>query len=123
MNRRKFIALGAVAAAALASATMGSGVALADPAASKAAVDQAKSAGLVGEQTDGYLGFVKPGDGALKAAVDEINAGRAQVYREAAARNGVTPEAAGASAFETVIKGRIKPGEYFRTPGGAWTRK
>ena len=123
MIRRKFIALGVIAAATLAAASLGPSVALADTAASKAAVDAGKTAGAVGEQTEGYLALVKPGDAALKAAVDEINAGRAQVYREAAARNGVTPEAAGASAFEAVIKGRIKPGEYFRTPGGAWTKK
>jgi uncharacterized protein YdbL (DUF1318 family) len=118
MHRRKFIALGAVVAM-----TLAAGAALADPAQSKAAVDAAKAAGAVGEQTDGFLGFVKPADPALKAAVDEINAGRAQLYREAAARNGVTPEAAGGSAFTSVVKDRIKPGEYVRTPGGAWTKK
>ena len=121
MHRRKFIVLGAVAVAA---SLVAASSALADTAQSKAAVDAAKAAGLVGEQTDGSLGFVKPpADPALTAAVAEINAGRAQVYREAAARNGVTPEAAGASAFENVVQGRIKPGEYFRTPGGAWMRK
>ncbi|HEY3697091.1 YdbL family protein [Phenylobacterium sp.] len=120
MHRRKFIALGAVAAVA----TLAAGSALADAAQAKAVVDAAKAAGLAGEQTDGILGLVKPpSDPGLKAAVDEINAGRAQVYREAAARNGVTPEAAGASAFENVIRARIKPGEYYRTPGGPWTRK
>ena len=47
----------------------------------------------------------------------------AQLYRDAAARNGVTPAAAGASAFETVVKARLKPGEYYRTPAGAWAQK
>ena len=90
----------------------------------KARVDSAKAAGVVGEQADGFLGFVAGGgDPALKAAVAEINAGRAQVYREAAAKNGVSPEAAGASAFNSVIKAKLKPGEYYRPNGGGWVRK
>ena len=120
MHRRNFIISGALAVgvAALCSPAM------ADVAQSKALVDQAKAAGAVGEQSDGYLGLVKGGsDVALKAALDEINAGRAQVYREAAARNGVTPAAAGAAAYETVVKLKLKPGEYYRTPDGAWARK
>jgi len=62
-------------------------------------------------------------DPALRAAVAEINTGRAQVYREAAAKNGVSPEAAGAAAFETVIKAKLKPGEYYRPAGGGWVRR
>lgn len=90
----------------------------------KAAVDAAKAQGVVGEQADGFLGFVKPStDTALKAAVDEINAGRAQLYREAAAKNGVSVEAAGASAFNTVVQSRLKPGEFYKPAGGGWVRK
>lgn len=119
MTRNTFTALiaGVVALAAASSA-------LADPAQSKALVDAAKDRGEVGEQADGFLGFVKPaGDAALKAAVAEINAGRAQLYRQAAARNGVTPEAAGAAAFTQVVQSKLQPGEYYRTPDGTWTRK
>jgi uncharacterized protein YdbL (DUF1318 family) len=120
MQRRDFLALGA--AVLLAAAPLQA--AIAQSAQAKAAVDAAKAAGVVGEQSDGYLGFVKPSsDAGLNGAVSEINAGRAQLYREAAARNGVTPAAAGASAFQTVVKGRLKPGEYFRTPAGAWAQK
>jgi len=117
MHRRTFI-LSTIGAGLLA------GAARADVSQSKALVDNAKAAGLVGEQADGFLGFVKPAsDAALKAAVDEINAGRAQIYREAAARNGVTPLAAGGAAFQTVILGKLKPGEYYRPEDGGWTRK
>ena len=90
----------------------------------KSVVDAAKTAGVVGEQADGFLGFVKPSnDTALKAAVQEINEGRAALYRQAAARNGVSPEAAGQSAYNTVVQTRLKPGEFFRPAGGAWTQK
>jgi hypothetical protein len=90
----------------------------------KARVDAAKAAGIVGEQADGFLGFVAgAADPALKAAVAEINAGRAQLYREAAAKNGVSPEAAGAAAFKTVVQAKLKPGEYFKPAGGGWVKK
>ncbi|WP_068877739.1 MULTISPECIES: YdbL family protein [unclassified Phenylobacterium] len=90
----------------------------------KSAVDAAKAQGIVGEQADGFLGFVKASsDPALKAAVDEINQGRAALYRQAAAKNGVSVEAAGASAYTTVVQARIKPGEYYKPAGGGWVRK
>lgn len=90
----------------------------------KSAVDAAKAQGVVGEQADGFLGFVKPSaDPALKAAVQEINEGRAALYREAAQKNGVSVEAAGASAFTTVVQSRIKPGEYYKPAGGGWVKK
>jgi len=66
---------------------------------------------------------VKPGDAALKAAVAEINAGRLDVYRQAAAKNAVTVEAAGAAAYQSVIQAKVKIGEYYRPVGGAWVRK
>lgn|SRR5687768_2014855 len=119
MNRTDFFNVGAAVLLALATATP----AIAQTAAAKAAVDAAKAAGIVGEQADGFLGFVKPGDAALQAAVAEINAGRAQLYREAAAKNNVSAQAAGASAYTNVVQARIKPGEYFKPAGGGWTRK
>ena len=118
MQRRDFLLGAALAGAFLAPA------AFAQAANSKTVVDAAKAAGVVGEQADGFLGFVKPSsDPALQAAVADINAGRAQLYREAAARNNVTPAAAGGSAFQTVITSKLRPGDYYRPEGGAWTRK
>jgi uncharacterized protein YdbL (DUF1318 family) len=90
----------------------------------KSAVDAAKAQGVVGEQADGFLGFVKPSsDTALKAAVQEINDGRAALYRQAAAKNGVSPEAAGASAYTTIVQAKLKPGEYYKPAGGGWVKK
>src|SRR5690606_40145663 len=97
MKRHKLFAPVLAATAALALA----GAALAQSPQAKALVDQAKAQGVVGEQSDGFLGFVSGGgDAAVRSAVAEINAGRAQLYQSAAARNGVTPAAAGAAAFE-----------------------
>lgn len=110
------------------SAVLTAGIALNAPAyaqsAAKATVDAAKAAGTVGEQSDGYLGLVKDSaDAATKAAVDEINAGRARVYAEAAAKNGVSPAAAGASAYTNVIFPKVKAGEYYKDDSGNWKRK
>jgi len=119
MNKRDFFNVGAAVMAALAVTP-----AVAQAMDSKATVDAAKAAGVVGEQADGFLGFVKPSpDPAIKAAVDDINTGRAALYREAAAKNGVTAAAAGASAYTTVVQSRIKPGEFYKPAGGGWTRK
>jgi uncharacterized protein YdbL (DUF1318 family) len=111
-----------ITAAVLAALTLAPAAAVAMDA--KSAVDAAKAAGVVGEQADGLLGFVKPSaDTALKAAVDEINEGRLALYRQAAAKNGVPVEAAGAAAFNTVVQAKLKPGEYYKPAGGGWLRK
>ena len=111
-----------VGAAVMAALAMTPAVAMAMDA--KTAVDNAKAAGVVGEQADGFLGWVKPStDTALKAAVQEINEGRGALYRQAAAKNGVTVEVAGASAYTQVVQLKLKPGEYFKPAGGSWTRK
>jgi uncharacterized protein YdbL (DUF1318 family) len=98
--------------------------AVAQSAGAKAAVDAAKTAGVIGEQGDGFLGLVKgSADPAVQAAMAEINAGRAQLYREAAAKNGVSPEAAGASAYNTVVQAKLKPGDFYKPLGGGWQKK
>jgi len=56
-------------------------------------IDAAKERGVVGEQIDGYLGFVTL-DGAepsLKRKVDEINAKRRGLYQKLANDTGATP--------------------------------
>jgi uncharacterized protein YdbL (DUF1318 family) len=120
MHRRHFI--GACTAVAV-GLTM-AGAALAQTADAKAKVDAAKAAGTVGEQADGMLGLVTgDADAPTKQAVAEINNGRQAVYREAATKNGVSVEAAGGSAFETVVKPRLKPGEFYKPAGSGWVRK
>lgn len=101
----------------------GAGLAAADPASDKAAVNAAKAAGTVGEQADGYLGFVAGGgDAALTAALTNINNGRANVYAETAAKSGVTREAAGQATGAQLIA-QLPAGQFFKPIGGNWTRK
>jgi uncharacterized protein YdbL (DUF1318 family) len=97
--------------------------AFADLASDKAAVDAAKIAGTVGEQGDGYLGYVKgSADGATTAAVTAINAARADVYAQTAAKSGVTRDAAGQATGALLIS-KMPAGEYFKPLAGGWTKK
>ena len=96
--------------------------AFADLAADKATVDAAKAAGTVGEQADGYLGIVSSADGTITAAVNEINAGRRQVYTQTATKSGVSPDAAGQATGAQLIA-KVPGGQYFKPIGGAWTKK
>lgn len=120
MHRKDLISLSAAVLAALALPV----AAVAQSASAKSTVDAAKAAGAVGEQADGFLGFVMASaDPAIKSAVAEINAGRAQLYSQAAAKNGVSPAAAGAAAFDTVVRAKLQPGDYYKPAGGGWVRK
>lgn len=99
------------------------GAAHAQSADAKATVDAAKAQGVVGEQGDGFLGLVSGSASAsVKAAMDEINAGRSKAYQDIATKSGVTPAAAG-EATALQLFGRVPAGQYYRSVGGAWTRK
>jgi uncharacterized protein YdbL (DUF1318 family) len=99
------------------------GPAFADLASDKVAVDAAKTAGVVGEQADGYLGLVKgAADGPTTAAVSEINAARGDVYAQTAAKTGVTRDAAGQATGAQLIE-KMPGGEYYKALSGGWARK
>lgn len=118
-NRRKMMAL-LLATGFLGPPTLGWG----QSATAKALVDAAKAAGKVGEQADGFLGFVTADvDAAVREAVTEINAGRRRVYEETAKRNGVTPAVAGVAAFKVLRDTKLRPGDYYRDVDGVWRRK
>ncbi len=96
--------------------------ALADLASDKSLVDSAKVAGAVGEQADGYLGIVSGADAATTSAVAAINAARAEVYADTAAKTGVTLEAA-AQATGAQLIDRLPAGQYYKPLGGDWRKK
>lgn len=112
------IALAALGAAVLAAAAP----AHAADASAKAAVDAAKAAGKIGEQGDGFLGFVGAPDPSVQGAMAEINAGRAEAYRDTAAKTGVDAAAAGQATAQQLI-GRLPAGQYYKPLGGGWQRK
>ena len=95
----------------------------ADLAHDKSLVDAAKAQGIVGEQGDGLLGFVKgSADAGTTEAVSEINAARSETYRQTAAKTGVTPEAAG-QAVAIQLQARMPAGQYFKPLNGSWVQK
>jgi uncharacterized protein YdbL (DUF1318 family) len=99
------------------------GAVMAQSAEAKATVDAAKAQGVVGEQGDGYLGLVSgSASPSVKAAMDEINAGRSKAYQDIATKSGVTPAAAG-EATALQLFSRVPSGQYYRPVGGGWTRK
>lgn len=106
----------AVAALLIGAAVAGSGaMAQRDP-----AYQQARADGLIGEKTDGYLGFVTPPSPAVKALVDNLNIKRKAKYTEEALANGATVEE---MAFRTgcrLIKERTAPGEMYQAPDKSW---
>jgi uncharacterized protein YdbL (DUF1318 family) len=114
----------ALAAAALAAAVL----ALAAPALAQngdPVIAQARASGLVGEQADGYLGFV-PGaqiSADLRGRVDQNNMQRRQLYtRRANERNVSVNEMAAAVACE-VFERRIAIGERYRNQAGQWRQR
>ena len=120
---RALAVLLAVSGGALLAVALPSVPATAQSAAQKGAGDAAKATGQIGEQGDGYLGFVTPStDPMLAAAVAAINAGREQVYRDIAMKTNVTPAAAGQATAEQLFA-RLPAGQFFRPINGNWTRK
>lgn len=83
------------------------------------AYDDARRRGLVGEMTNGYLGFVVPPPPELQRLVRDINIKRRALYIKKAEANGVAPDAfafvAGCLAIE-----RSTPGERYQAPDGSW---
>lgn len=107
----------------LASAAVLAGAALAPLAASAASaiVEQAKNECVVGEQADGYLGFV-PGaevSSALRREVRDINQQRKAFYADLAKKNGVTIEVTAALTAEKLLN-QASPGQCIRDADGDW---
>ena len=106
-----------ICAIVLLAAVLGSGPALAGP------LDDAKSAGLVGERIDGYLGVVDSGAPAdVKRLVEQINADRQAKYAEIAQKQGAPVQAVAQIAGEKLIQ-RAGSGEYVMGADGQWRRK
>ena len=87
-----------------------------------AVVAQARANGLVGEQTDGYLGLV-PGaniSADLRGRVNQINIQRRAVYTRRAEARSVSVEEVGYAVACDVFENRIANGERYRNEAGQW---
>ena len=105
-------------AAILLGATATSAVAL--QAGRDPAYQSARESGLVGEKSDGYLGFVSSPSPAIKALVDDINIKRKAAYSKESLANGATVEEMALRNGCRLIGERTVAGEKYQTPSGAW---
>ncbi len=86
-------------------------------------LEDAKSAGLVGERPDGYVAAVQPNPPAnIARLVDDINSKRRAAYEQVAAQTATPVEQVAAVAAEK-IRARAGPGEYFMDAGGNWLQQ
>jgi hypothetical protein len=83
---------------------------------------QIKSAGLVGEQMNGFLGLVNPDAPTdVKTLVHDINAQRQAEYQRIAAKNGASVEDVARLTAQKVI-GQASHGQYVETTSG-WQKR
>lgn len=78
----------------------------------------ARAKGLVGEQTDGYLGIVGAATPDLKALVSNINIQRRAAYTRGAGEGGTVEQFAFTSGCNLILK--TVPGEKYQAPDGSW---
>lgn len=116
---KRVITLFAVLAAALASVTAVSGPAQAQT----PTIDRAKAQCIVGEQIDGFLGFVDAAEAtdALRREVRDINQKRSAAYQRIAERNNVTPREAAMLTAERLINS-APSGHCVQNEKGRWVR-
>lgn len=80
----------------------------------------AKSRGLVGETSSGYLAAVKP-SGDVNSLVESINSQRKAHYKKIAEKNGISLQAVEVRAGQKAI-GKTPAGEFVNS-GGGWQKK
>ncbi len=79
----------------------------------------ARTAGQVGEQVNGYLGFVTPPTAELRKVVEDINIKRRAVYADKAKATHATIEEYALTTGCMLITHTV-PGEKYQSPAGAW---
>lgn len=111
---------------AFAAAALAAALALAAPAmAQDSVISQARAQGLIGEQADGYLGFV-PGaqiSADLRGRVEQNNMQRRQLYTRRANERGVSVNEMAAAVACEVFQSRIAVGEKYRNQAGQWRQR
>lgn len=83
---------------------------------------EARAAGRLGEQLDGYVGFPKTPDDATKALAEEINGNRLAHYQKLATETGAPVAAVAAQAGQKLVD-KVPKGQFHRNADGDWLRK
>lgn len=88
-----------------------------------ATLEEAKSAGLIGEKQDGYIGFVQnnvPAD--VVALVNDVNAQRKERYEQIARENGIAVQDVAKLAFTRAFE-NTRSGHFVEASPGQWAKK
>lgn len=81
-------------------------------------LDQMRSSGAVGERYDGLL---VARDNSASGFVSQVNAQRMKIYRDAAAKQGVSVEQVGKVYAQQIMR-KAPPGTWFLGQDGKWRR-
>ena len=84
------------------------------------AYQSARESGLIGEKSDGYLGFATAPSASIRALVEDINIKRKAAYSKEALANGATVEEMALRSGCRLIAERTVAGEKYQTPSGQW---
>lgn len=84
-------------------------------------LQEAKQAGLVGEQVNGYLGAVKPSS-EVNTLVRTVNDKRKAKYQELATKHNIPVEAVAARAAKKAMSLTAK-GQFIESSPGQWKKK
>jgi len=98
-------------------------VSFAAVAANESPLTQPKADGLIGEQADGYVGFVTQNVPAnVRSLVNDVNAKRKAGYQQIAAKQGTPLSEVEKVGGKTAID-KTLPGNYIRDLNGTWYKK
>lgn len=88
-------------------------------------VAQARAAGQVGEQADGYLGYPNGAQASaeIRSHVDQINIRRRALYTSRASQRSVSVNEMAAAVACEIFQGRIAVGERYRDESGQWRQR
>lgn len=106
-------AMAAIAVTAAVGLAVPSAMAQRDP-----AYEAARSGGQIGEQPDGYLGFVSTPTPAVRDMVNDINIKRKAAYTSGAPAGSTIEQFAFITGCNLIAK--TKPGEKYKGPDGRW---
>ncbi len=106
-------AMAAIAATTAVAVAVPSAMAQRDP-----AYEAARSGGQIGEQPDGYLGFVSTPTPAVRDMVNDINIKRKAAYTSGAPAGSTIAQFAFITGCNLIAKTR--PGEKYKAPDGRW---
>ncbi len=90
--------------------------------AQSAGVEAALESGAVGEQADGYMGFVRPPSPELRREVEAINIKRREGYTQVAQAKNVPIEAFATSIGCKTLSG-LRNGRAYSVAPGVWATK